>query len=72
MSRNVSNGSALSGADDDDKNYDKYGSTKGDRRQVEVEVEAGESTVDEAVVNLGMAVCFNAAFNTEVGEMKSK
>ena len=72
MSRNVSNGSALLGADDDNKNYDKQGGTKGDRRQVEVEVEAGESAVDEAVVYLGMAVCFYVAFDTEVGEMKSK
>jgi large-conductance mechanosensitive channel len=37
-----------------------------------MKVEAGQGTVDEAVVNLAVAVCVNAAFNTEVGEMKSK
>ena len=72
LSRNVSNGPVLLGANDDNKDYDEQGGTKGDGRQVEVEVEAAEGGVDQAVVYLGMAICFNTAFNTEVGEMEAK
>jgi hypothetical protein len=72
LSRNVSNGPVLPGADDDNEDDDEQGGTKGDGRQVEMEVEAAEGTVDQTVMYLGMAICFNAAFNTEVGEMETK